>query len=85
MIDWDSPEIREEYARQFPYAEVALGIVELRGRLQITQTQLAQLIGSVQPVVSNAESGKHEVSSKLLKRIAEATGTRLDIHFVPKE
>ena len=76
-----SPEYIDLRAREFPYRDIALAVVELRGRLGITQTQLANAVGTQQSVISRLESGRHPVEVKLLTRIAEAFGVPLAVAF----
>lgn len=75
----------EEYQRamraEFPYQPVADAIVGLRVRLQLTQTQLAEKIGTPQSVIARAESGKHPVEVSLLRRMAEACGVDWHVYF----
>lgn len=59
-------------------------ISRLRGELRMTQAQLAELIGSDQKSVSRMESGRTYVSTRILERMAEKTGSILRIAFVPK-
>lgn len=67
-----SAEFLELRAREFPYRSVALSVVDLRGRLGLTQRQLAGRVGTTQSVISRLESGRHPVEVTLLARIAEA-------------
>lgn len=56
-------------------------IVQLRERLDLTQTALAAMIGSHQKSLSRMESGKTFVSTKILEAIAEKTGHQLVVEF----
>jgi len=58
-------------------------IVELRGRLGISQTELAKRMGTSQQAISRLESGEYDgFTLKTLERIAQATGAMLKIEFV---
>jgi tetratricopeptide (TPR) repeat protein/DNA-binding XRE family transcriptional regulator len=76
-----SPEFLEIRAKEFPYREVALAVIDLRGRLGLTQGQLAEQVGTTQSVISRLESGKQPVEIKLLARIGESVGEPLVVAF----
>ena len=77
------PGFREAYAEQFPYANVALAVVALRARHDLTQRALAERVGTPQPVIARLESGRHPVEIKLLSRIATAVGESWTVTFGP--
>ena len=75
-ITGDDPELREMIAEETVNVRVA----------QLTQRQLADLIGSRQPVIARLEDADYEGHSlSMLDRIAAALGHSLHIQFVPKE
>ena len=59
-------------------------MVRLRERLKLTQAELAEVIGSEQKSISRMESGRTFVSTRILERIAEKTGSELKVEFVMK-
>jgi ribosome-binding protein aMBF1 (putative translation factor) len=64
--------------------EVAQMIYDARTKAGISQTELAALIGSKQPVIARLESADYEGHSlTMLQRIAEALDQRLELRFVP--
>jgi transcriptional regulator with XRE-family HTH domain len=73
--DGGLPAFDEAYHLQYPHAQVAFAIAELRGRLGLTQAELGKRIGSPQSVIARLESGKHGIGVVLLNRIAKALGT----------
>ena len=77
------PGFREAYEEQFPYANVALAVVALRARHDLTQRALAERVGTPQPVIARLESGRHPVEIKLLSRIAAAVGESWTVTFDP--
>lgn len=77
------PEFRAAYEQQFPYANVALAVVALRARHELTQRDLADRVGTPQPVIARLESGRHPVEIKLLARIAAAVGETWTVTFLP--
>lgn len=67
----------------FEDARVGQLIYDARTQAQLTQKQLAVLIGSDQAVISRLEDADYEGHSlTMLRRIAQALGKRLDIRFV---
>lgn len=58
-------------------------IVRLRERLNLSQAELAALIGSEQKSISRMESGTTFVSTRILERIAENTQSELRVDFAP--
>jgi ribosome-binding protein aMBF1 (putative translation factor) len=74
---------RAEYERIGPEMEIAVAIAEARTRAGLTQKQLAERVGTTQSVISRLESGQAEPSTRTMKRIAEATHSRLHITLSP--
>ena len=67
-------------------AEVARLIYKARKMAGLTQTELAKLIGSKQPVIARLEDADYEGHSlTMLQRIAIALNQRVEINFVPVE
>ena len=67
-------------------AEVARLIYEARKMAGLTQTELAKLIGSKQPVIARLEDADYEGHSfTMLQRIAIALNQRGEINFIPVE
>ena len=63
---------------------VAGAIHDARTAASLTQTELADLIGTKQPVISQLENADYEGHSlTMLKRIGDALNQRLEIRFVP--
>ena len=65
-------------------ADVARQICELRTRAGLTQAQVAKLIGTAPSVLSRLEAADYEGHSlSMLRRIAAALQSRVEIRFVP--
>lgn len=87
--DW----IAEESAKDPTFArDVAAGVERLRlarhvralrERRKITQSELAERVGTKQPAIARLESGRGVPKLDFLERIARALGTRLEVRFVP--
>lgn len=66
--------------------ELARRIYELREQAGLTQARLAKLIGTTESVISRLEDSDYQGHSlKMLRRIAEAVGKRVEIRFVPEK
>ena len=78
------PELRKMIAEEALNVRVARMIFDARTRAGLTQTQLAELIATKQPVIARLEDADYEGHSlSMLQRIAEALGQRLEVSFVP--
>jgi ribosome-binding protein aMBF1 (putative translation factor) len=78
------PDLREMIAEESLNANVARMIFEARSSAGLTQSQLAVLIGTKQPVIARLEDADYEGHSlSMLRRIAEALGRRLEVSFAP--
>ncbi|MBO7339096.1 MAG: helix-turn-helix transcriptional regulator [Lachnospiraceae bacterium] len=67
------------------YSEIRNAIKQLRRENHLTQKELASKAGLTQANLSNLESGETKPTIDSLKRIADATGTRLVIDFMKRE
>lgn len=75
------PEYRSAYDNLRPEFKTARLFIEARTQAGLTQTQLAERIQTTQSAVAGFESGRIHPSANTLKKIAQATGTRLKISF----
>ncbi|NMG06972.1 helix-turn-helix transcriptional regulator [Brasilonema sp. UFV-L1] len=67
-------------------AEVAQLIYEARTKAGLTQKQLAELVGTKQPVIARLEDADYEGHSlSMLQKIACALNQRVVIHLTPIE
>lgn len=73
------------YAREYDALEAEFSLAEalIQARLKagLTQTDLAARMQTTQSVIARLEGGSAVPSTRVLKRIAAATGTRLKISF----
>ena len=76
-----NPEFAEEYDALGEEYEVVRQIIRARIAAGLTQKDLAERIGTRQSNVSRIENGNSNPSIATLKRIAEATGTKLQVSF----
>ena len=78
----DEPELRRMIAEETVNAKVAGAIYDLRTRAKLTQSELARLVGTTQPVIARLEDADYRGHSlKMLIRIASALGRELDVRF----
>jgi len=85
-INRTDPELQEMVAIPSINARVAQLIYEARIKAALTQQQLADLIGTKQPVIARLEDADYEGHSlSMLQRIAQALNQRLEIHLTAIE
>jgi|SRR6186713_2094336 ribosome-binding protein aMBF1 (putative translation factor) len=66
-------------------SQVARAIYDARTAASLTQRQLAELVGTTQPVIARLEDADYEGHSlTMLKRIAEALDRTVEVRLVPK-
>ena len=75
--DLNDPEYRAESDRTRLAHEVAMRVVAYRAEHQLTQTELARMLGMRQPHIARLEAGEHEPSLATLSRLARV----LDMEF----
>ena len=73
------PEIRREYEALKPKYEMIKILIERRNQLRISQTQLANTIGTKQPAISRLERGDYNTTLDTLFKVASALGLNIDI------
>jgi transcriptional regulator with XRE-family HTH domain len=81
MIEGDA-EMRELVERATVNALVAKLIYDARKKAHLTQRQLAELVGTRQPVIARLEDANYEGHSlTMLQRIAKAVNRRVEIRL----
>jgi DNA-binding XRE family transcriptional regulator len=68
------PEFRHEWDRGGFAREVAVRIVRYRSERSLTQSRLAEVIGTTQSVVARLETGEHSPSLQTLAKVSATTG-----------
>lgn len=72
------------YEQEALNAEIARRIFDLRTKAGLSQRELAERIGTSASAICRLEDADYQGHSLfLLKRIAQALDTRIEIHFVP--
>ena len=74
-----NPEVVKELEKNAVEYQVVREIVNARKELNLTQAQLAQLVGTKQSNISRLESGEYNPTIEFLSKIAQAMGKNLDI------
>jgi len=77
------PKYRKAYDALEDEFAVARAVITARNRAGLTQLELARKMGTTQPVVARMEGGRIQPSVRTLRRLAQATGTKLTIRFEP--
>lgn len=81
----DDPELVEMMAEERTNAAVARQIYTLRTAQGLTQRQLAEAIGTQQPVIARLEDADYEGHSlSMLHRIGAVLGCAVAVVFVPR-
>jgi DNA-binding XRE family transcriptional regulator len=73
------PGVRAEYEALKPKYDIVRALIERRKQLQISQTELARIIGTKQPAISRLEKGDWNTTLNTLFKVANALD--LDIHL----
>lgn len=89
MTNWDTykqkllkdPEFKKLYEESQPEFEIAKAIIRTRLEKKITQKELAEKMNTTQSVISRVEQGRTSPSIALLKRLAAALNTTLQVQF----
>ncbi len=76
---------RAEYDAMQPQFELISALIGARSNAGIDQDELAERMGIHVTAIMRLEGWKSNPSVNTLRRVAEATGTRLKISFVPDD
>jgi DNA-binding XRE family transcriptional regulator len=66
------PGVRKEYDALRPKYNIIRAIIERRNQLQISQAQLAEIIGTKQPAISRLENGAYNTTLSTFFKVADA-------------
>ena len=89
MMKWDDakqiinsdPEVMKELELNAVEYQVVREIIKARKELNLTQEQLADLVGTKQSNISRLESGEYNPTIEFLSKIANAMGKTLEIRL----
>lgn len=74
-------EFRKEYEKLQPRYEIISQIIEARKELDMTQSELAEKIGTQKSNISRLESGNYNPSLDFLIKVARGLGKELTIQM----
>ncbi len=77
------PDHRAAYAALAPEYDLARKLVAARAAAGLSQTEVAERMGTQQSEVSRIEGARQNVTIAKLARYAQAVGTKLEIHLDP--
>ena len=75
------PEVRAEYDALAPEFEFSAELLRARLRAGLSQTELAERMGTSQSAIARLESGQTLPSTKTLLRFAEATNSKIQLRL----
>ena len=82
FAEWrEDPQYLEAYNALEEEFALAEALIKARAQARMTQEDVARAMGTTQAVIARLESGRTMPSTRTLQRFAEATGTKLRIHF----
>ena len=81
----NNPEFAQEYNAVQPEMDAIRSMIKARKSQNLTQKQLAELVGIDQGDISKLENGLRNPTIQLLKRIADSMNMTLKIEFIPKQ
>ncbi len=80
------PKVKREYDALQPGFELAKEVIAFRIKNNLTQKELAKLIGTSQPAIARLESGSyHNLTLSFIRRVADALGAIPEIHLRKKQ
>jgi len=79
LKDPEFKKLYDEYGRQL---DLAYKILQLRKAKKMSQSELAEKIGTTQSNIARIESGRQNFTISLLNKVAEALGSSLKISFL---
>ena len=82
FAEWrEDPQYLDAYNALEEEFALAEALIKARAQARMTQEDVARAMGTTQAVIARLESGRTMPSTRTLQRFAEATGTKLRIHF----
>ena len=75
------PKFKAEYDALEDEFALIRALIDARARAGLTQAELAERMGTTQSAIARMEGGRVNPSIGMLRRYAEATGTRLRLEL----
>ena len=83
--DWQVQQSQDpEFVAESLELEAGYQIARLRIQRGLTQSQLADMVGTRQSSIARLENGNSVPSLSFLERIASAMDARIELHVVPR-
>ena len=83
--DWQVQQSQDtEFIAESLELEAGYQIARLRIQRGLTQSQLAEMVGTHQPSIARLENGNSVPSLLFLERVATALDARIELHIVPR-
>jgi len=83
--DWEAQKINDpEFQAASEELEPGYQIARLRMLRGLTQTQLAEIVGTRQPSIARLENGTSTPSLSFLNKIAAALNARIEVKLIPE-
>lgn len=84
-ITGNDPKLRALISEATIHAKIAEMLYAARRKAGLTQSELADRVGTKQPVIARLEAADYEGHSlTMLERIAAVLGQKLDVRFTPQ-
>ena len=85
-LEGNDPEIQTMLEEERVNLQIAQMIYDARTAAELTQSQLADLVGTSQSAIARLEDADYEGHSlTMLRRIGEALNQRIEVRFVPRD
>lgn len=75
------PKLKAEYDKLTPEYQLVQAVIQKRIQQGLSQSQLAQKVGTKQSAISRLESGRYNPSLTFLTKIAKALDSTINISF----
>lgn len=79
------PEFTAAYAEADDEYSLVEALIEARSKAKLSQTELAERLGTTQSAIARLEGGGVTPTLKTLRRYAEATGMKLRVQLVAQK
>ena len=79
-----NPATQAAYEAQAPEFDMARELIAARSRAGLTQSDVAQRMGTTQSVIARLEGGKGVPSMRTVQRYAQAVGGRAVVRIEPQ-
>jgi len=76
------PEVKREFDALEQEFAISSELIRARARAGLSQTELAERMGTSQSAIARIESGRTLPSAKTLIRFAEATGSKIELRLL---